>query len=168
MVRAQQLTWFVVQASRPPDRRCLGCGCHRQENLHSGLVRKYPSGKYGCLQRGEPDGLTHTFYHSRRLDLHCRWQEITDYDLRAEDFVFAFWRLSGGITLHGAEFQALSQRNGLAEQKPDERTGSHGLSGHDAGESPTRNRRRQFFEKFHLGAMPGMITFTFAPGAPFF
>lgn len=92
-------TWFVdaIPANLDPQVASRSEDVTACTNLYVGLLRKDPEGNLAaaCCERYEvsPDGLTYTFYLKDGLTYKARRGADTEYEVTADDFVFAFRRI---------------------------------------------------------------------------
>ena len=108
-------TWFVdsIPANLDPQVASGASDVIACENLYGTLVRKDPDGKLvpGLCEEWtvSPDGLTYTFTLKDGLRYAAAKGAATEYDITAEDFVFAFRRMFQPQTNspYAVEFAAL-------------------------------------------------------------
>lgn len=93
-------TWFVdsIPANLDPQVASGASDVIACENLYGTLVRKDPDGELvpGLCEKWtvSSDGLTYTFTLKDGLTYAAAKGAATEYDITAEDFVFAFRRIS--------------------------------------------------------------------------
>ena len=108
-------TWFVdsIPANLDPQVASGASDVIACENLYGTLVRKDPDGELvpGLCEEWtvSPDGLTYTFTLKDGLRYAAAKGAATEYDITAEDFVFAFRRIFRADTAspYAVEFSAI-------------------------------------------------------------
>ena len=108
-------TWFVdsIPANLDPQVASGASDVIACENLYGTLVRKDPDGELvpGLCEEWtvSPDGLTYTFTLKDGLTYAAAKGAATEYDITAEDFVFAFRRIFRADTAspYAVEFSAI-------------------------------------------------------------
>ena len=108
-------TWFVdsIPANLDPQVASGASDVIACENLYGTLVRKDPDGELvpGLCEEWtvSPDGLTYTFTLKDGLRYAAAKGATTEYDITAEDFVFAFRRIFRADTAspYAVEFSAI-------------------------------------------------------------
>ena len=121
-------TWFVdsIPANLDPQVASGASDVIACENLYGTLVRKDPDGELvpGLCEEWtvSPDGLTYTFTLKDGLTYAAAKGAATEYDITAEDFVFAFRRIFRADTAspYAVEFSAIQNsaavQAGLADE----------------------------------------------------
>ena len=121
-------TWFVdsIPANLDPQVASGASDVIACENLYGTLVRKDPDGELvpGLCEKWtvSPDGLTYTFTLKDGLTYAAAKGAATEYDITAEDFVFAFRRIFRADTAspYAVEFSAIQNsaavQAGLADE----------------------------------------------------
>jgi ABC-type oligopeptide transport system substrate-binding subunit len=121
-------TWFVdsIPANLDPQVASGASDVIACENLYGTLVRKDPDGELvpGLCEKWtvSPDGLTYTFTLKDGLHYAAAKGAATEYDITAEDFVFAFRRIFRADTAspYAVEFSAIQNsaavQAGLADE----------------------------------------------------
>ena len=121
-------TWFVdsIPANLDPQVASGASDVIACENLYGTLVRKDPDGELvpGLCEKWtvSPDGLTYTFTLKDSLTYAAAKGAATEYDITAEDFVFAFRRIFRANTAspYAVEFSAIQNsaavQAGLADE----------------------------------------------------
>ena len=112
---AASFTWFVdtIPANLDPQVASDASDVIACENLYGTLVRKSPDGELvpGLCEEWtvSPDGLTYTFTLKDGLTYAAAKGATTEYDITAEDFVFAFRRIFQAQTgsPYAVEFSAI-------------------------------------------------------------
>ena len=129
---SNSFTWFVdsIPANLDPQVASASADVIACENLYGTLVRKDPDGELvpGLCEEWtvSPDGLTYTFTLKDGLRYAAAKGAATEYDITAEDFVFAFRRLFRAETNspYAVEFAALENSAAvLAGQMPENALG---------------------------------------------
>lgn len=108
-------TWFVeaIPANLDPQVASRSEDVTACTNLYAGLVRKDADGNLtaACSERYEvsADGLTYTFYLQDGLTYTGRRGAATEYEITADDFVFAFQRIysTGTASPYTDDFSAI-------------------------------------------------------------
>ena len=109
-------TWFVdsIPANLDPQVASGASDVIACENLYGTLVRKDPDGELvpGLCEKWtvSSDGLTYTFTLKDGLTYAAAKGAATEYDITAEDFVFAFRRIFHAETAspYAVEFSAIA------------------------------------------------------------
>ena len=115
-------TWFVdsIPANLDPQVASAASDVIACENLYGTLVRKDPDGELvpGLCEKWtvSSDGLTYTFTLKDGLTYAAAKGAATEYDITAEDFVFAFRRIFRADTAspYAVEFSAIQNSTAVA------------------------------------------------------
>ena len=121
-------TWFVdsIPANLDPQVASGASDVIACENLYGTLVRKDPDGELvpGLCEEWtvSPDGLTYTFTLKDGLRYAAAKGAATEYDITAEDFVFAFRRIFRADTAspYAVEFSAIQNSSAVLAGLADE------------------------------------------------
>ena len=123
-------TWFVdsIPANLDPQVASGASDVIACENLYGTLVRKDPDGELvpGLCEKWtvSSDGLTYTFTLKDGLTYAAAKGAATEYDITAEDFVFAFRRIFHAETAspYAVEFSAIQNSAAVLAGLADERS----------------------------------------------
>ena len=121
---SNSFTWFVdsIPANLDPQVASASADVIACENLYGTLVRKDPDGELVpelCEKwTVSSDGLTYTFTLKDGLTYAAAKGAVTEYDITAEDFVFAFRRIFRADTAspYAVEFSAIQNSSNVLKE----------------------------------------------------
>lgn len=168
-------TWFVdsIPANLDPQVASGASDVIACENLYGTLVRKDPDGELvpGLCEKWtvSSDGLTYTFTLKDGLTYAAAKGAATEYDITAEDFVFAFRRIFHAETAspYAVEFSAIQNSAAVLAGLADESSLGVSANGPLTLVFRLSERDDNFLAKLAMPVQP-LVTRPFlrAPGAP--